>query len=71
MQLTLNSKAITGNISDRLINLTMTHNRVFEADQLDIELDDTDGLAERNGDAASVKAGKPLMLMLMLMQGVA
>lgn len=44
--LTLNSKDITGNISDRLINLTMTDNRGFEADQLDIELDDTDGLVE-------------------------
>ena len=44
--LTLNSKDITGNISDRLINLTMTDNRGFEADQLDIELDDSDGLVE-------------------------
>lgn len=42
--LTLESKDITGNISDRLISLTMTDNRGFEADQLDIELDDTDGL---------------------------
>lgn len=44
--LTLNSKDITGNISERLINLSMTDNRGFEADQLDIELDDTDGLVE-------------------------
>jgi hypothetical protein len=44
--LALNSQDITGNISDRLINLTMTDNRGFEADQLDIELDDTDGLVE-------------------------
>ncbi|MCS0560521.1 phage late control D family protein [Citrobacter freundii] len=42
--LTLESKDITGNISDRLINLSMTDNRGFEADQLDIELDDSDGL---------------------------
>ena len=42
--LTLESKDITGNISDRLINLSMTDNRGFEADQLYIELDDTDGL---------------------------
>lgn len=42
--LKLESKDITGNISDRLISLTMTDNRGFEADQLDIELDDTDGL---------------------------
>ncbi len=44
--LMLESKDITGNISNRLINLTMTDNRGFEADQLDIELDDTDGLVE-------------------------
>lgn len=42
--LMLESKDITGNISDRLINLSMTDNRGFEADQLDIELDDSDGL---------------------------
>ena len=39
--LTLNSQDITSNFSDRLISLTMTDNRGFEADQLDIELDDT------------------------------
>lgn len=44
--LTLDSKDITGNISDRLINLSLTDNRGFEADQLDIELDDSDGLVE-------------------------
>ena len=37
---------ITQDFSDRLISLTMTVNRGFEADQLDIELDDTDGLVE-------------------------
>lgn len=42
--LKLESKDITGNISTRLISLTMTDNRGFEADQLDIELDDADGL---------------------------
>ena len=41
--LMLDSKDITGNISNRLMSLTMTDNRGFEADQLDIELDDTDG----------------------------
>lgn len=41
--LTLNSQDITHNFSDRLISLTMTDNRGFEADQLDIVLDDTDG----------------------------
>ncbi|WP_448669402.1 phage late control D family protein [Enterobacter mori] len=34
---------ITQDFSDWLISLTMTDNRGFEADQLDIELDDTDG----------------------------
>ncbi len=44
--LTMNSEDITRNISDRLISLTMTDNRGFEADQLDIELDDSDGQVE-------------------------
>lgn len=44
--LRLENKDITQNISDRLINLSMTDNRGFEADQLDIELDDSDGLIE-------------------------
>ncbi|HBN2260543.1 phage late control D family protein [Escherichia coli] len=44
--LTINSKDITGNISERLKSLTLTDNRGFEADQLDIELDDADGLVE-------------------------
>ena len=44
--LTLDGDDITQNFSDRLISLTMTDNRGFEADQLDIELDDSDGLVE-------------------------
>lgn len=44
--LTLDAADITQNYSDRLISLTMADNRGFEADQLDIELDDTDGLVE-------------------------
>ena len=44
--LTLDGNDITQNFSARLIGLTMTDNRGFEADQLDIELDDTDGLVE-------------------------
>jgi phage protein D len=35
---------ITQDISARLLSLTLTDNRGFEADQLDIELDDSDGL---------------------------
>ena len=34
---------VTGRFQDRLIELTLTDNCGFEADQLDIELDDTDG----------------------------
>lgn len=41
--LKLDNDDITQDFSDRLISLTMTDNRGFEADQLDIELDDTDG----------------------------
>ncbi|PPX87092.1 hypothetical protein C3D70_05575 [Cronobacter sakazakii] len=41
--LMLESRDITGNISDRLMSMTLTDNRGFEADQLDIELDDADG----------------------------
>lgn len=42
-RLTVDGKDITGDISDRLNSLTLTDNRGFEADQLDISLDDTDG----------------------------
>ena len=44
--LKLDNDDITQDFSDRLISLTMTDNRGFEADQLDIELDDADGLVE-------------------------
>lgn len=44
--LTVGGKDITGNISKRLMSMSLTDNRGFEADQLDIELDDTDGLLE-------------------------
>lgn len=37
---------ITDDISRRLISLSLTDNRGFEADQLDIELDDADGLMQ-------------------------
>ncbi|CAI1146865.1 phage late control D family protein [Serratia ficaria] len=42
--LKMSGKDITHNVSDRLLSLTLTDNRGFEADQLDIELDDADGL---------------------------
>lgn len=52
--LTLDGTDITQNFSDRLISLTMTDNRGFEADQLDIELDDADGLVELPPRGASL-----------------
>lgn len=42
-ELKIGDKGITQHISPRLLSLTLTDNRGFEADQLDIELDDTDG----------------------------
>lgn len=44
--LMLDSRNITGNISDRRMSMTLTDNRGFEADQLDIELNDADGRVE-------------------------
>ncbi|HEI6967698.1 TPA: phage late control D family protein, partial [Yersinia enterocolitica] len=41
--LNINQKDITQNIRDRLLSLSLTDNRGFEADQLDVELDDADG----------------------------
>lgn len=52
--LTLDGADITQNFSDRIIGLTMTDNRGFEADQLDIALDDTDGLVELPPRGASL-----------------
>ncbi|AZP43710.1 phage late control D family protein [Rahnella aquatilis] len=43
---TVGGKDITQDVSNRLISLTLTDNRGFEADQLDIALSDTDGLLE-------------------------
>ncbi|WP_034911921.1 phage late control D family protein [Erwinia sp. 9145] len=44
--LRLDGRDITPNFSDRLISLTMTDNRSLEADELTIELDDSDGRVE-------------------------
>lgn len=50
---------VTQKIEQRLISLTLTDNRGFEADQLDIELDDTDGqlLMPRRGVELSLSLG--------------
>lgn len=41
-KLEIDNKDITGKIQSRLMSLTLTDNRGFEADQLDLELDDAD-----------------------------
>ncbi|WP_130831090.1 phage late control D family protein [[Erwinia] mediterraneensis] len=58
-RLTLEGTDITQSIAKRLISLTLTDNRSFEADQLDIELDDTDGLLQlpRRGVALTLALG--------------
>lgn len=45
-RLTHNGKDITARFQGRLMSLTLTDNRGFEADQLDIELDDHDGMLD-------------------------
>ncbi|MDY4385085.1 phage late control D family protein [Pectobacterium aroidearum] len=57
--LRLNEQDITTTISPRLLSLSLTDNRGFEADQLDIELDDSDGLLQlpRRGAVLSVFLG--------------
>ncbi|MCE9730664.1 phage late control D family protein [Pectobacterium sp. IFB5596] len=57
--LRLNEQDITTVISPRLLSLGLTDNRGFEADQLDIELDDSDGLVQlpRRGAVLSVFLG--------------
>lgn len=45
-RLMLNGQDISGRFRGRLMSLTLVDNRGFEADQLDIELDDHDGMLE-------------------------
>ena len=45
-RLKVGNKDVTGRFQNRLIELTLTDNCGFEADQLDIELDDSDGLLD-------------------------
>ena len=40
----IEGKDVTSVLDTRLMSLTLTDNRGFEADQLDLELDDSDGL---------------------------
>ncbi|WP_413722711.1 phage late control D family protein [Sodalis sp. RH24] len=50
----MNDKDITANLRPRLLSMTLTDNRGFEADQLDIELDDADGQLRMPGRGAVV-----------------
>lgn len=64
--LTMAGKDITQNISPRLLSLTLADNRGFEADQLDIELDDADGQVIMPGRGAVLSLllgwqGQPLI----------
>lgn len=42
--ITIEGKDVTTVMDARLMSLTLTDNRGFEADQLDLELDDADGM---------------------------
>ena len=53
-RLRLNEKDITANLRPRLLSLTLTDNRGFEADQLDIELDDANGQLQMPGRGAVI-----------------
>lgn len=58
-RVTLENNDITTTLEGRLISLTHTDNRGFEADQLDIELDDADGQVQlpRRGAVLSLAIG--------------
>ncbi|KGT95244.1 late control protein D [Erwinia typographi] len=58
-RLTMEGADVTQKIEKRLISLTLTDNRGFEADQLDIELDDADGrlMLPRRGVALTLALG--------------
>ncbi|EXU76042.1 phage late control D family protein [Erwinia mallotivora] len=58
-RLTLEGADITQTLEKRLLSLTLTDNRGFEADQLDIELDDADGqlMLPRRGVSLSLALG--------------
>lgn len=53
--LTVDGTDITSVIQGRLIDLTLTDNRGFEADQLELRLDDTDGLLDLPPRGAEIR----------------
>ncbi|MBK4124480.1 phage late control D family protein [Enterobacter roggenkampii] len=58
-RVTIEEKDVTTTLAKRLISLTHTDNRGFEADQVDLELDDADGMVElpRRGAVISLAIG--------------
>ncbi|CDH06421.1 putative phage protein (D protein) (modular protein) [Xenorhabdus bovienii str. oregonense] len=58
-RLEINKQDISGKIQSRLMSLTLTDNRGLESDQLDIELDDADGMLKlpRRGDILILELG--------------
>lgn len=58
-RVTIEEKDVTTTLAERLISLTHTDNRGFEADQVDLELDDADGMVElpRRGAVISLAIG--------------
>lgn len=57
--ITIEGKDVTTVLDARLVSLTLTDNRGFEADQLDLELDDSDGqiVLPRRGPLFSLRWG--------------
>lgn len=61
--ITVDSIDKSGGIKKRLMSLTLTDNRGFEADQLDVELDDSDEISaatsrgENSGCAGLARVG--------------
>jgi uncharacterized protein len=53
--ITVDGADLTAELSDRLSSLTLTDNRGFEADQLDIVIDDTDGRVDLPPRGARVR----------------
>lgn len=51
----VDGKDITVDVAERLRNLTLVDNRGFEADQLDLQLDDTDGLLDLPPRGAQIR----------------
>jgi phage protein D len=58
-RITISGKDVTETLDKRLMSLTITDNRGFEADQLDLELDDADGqlMLPRRGAQITVFLG--------------